>query len=243
VLDPAARRHVPWSELGERELFLGRGNAGEQRFRHGHPDTALYPDLCLPVLTYNRHVGDTNSLLIPDAEFLADQFTGFAEQVTRDDVQWSDKAPKMIWHGSPNLTDGYAYAGGVHPRQAIVQMAKYMPFTLEASFQHAPISWMLRHKYILDVDGMVSAWSGLYWKLLSNSLVIKAPTHWEQWYYDQMQPGVHYVALPEYTTESLATVYNWCIKNDAECADIARNGRDLAKRLTYEYAVREYIIR
>jgi len=39
---------------------------------------------------------------------------------------------------------------------------------------------MLRSKYQLDVDGEVNAWSGLVWKLYSNSLVFKVASHYEQ---------------------------------------------------------------
>ena len=39
---------------------------------------------------------------------------------------------------------------------------------------------MLASKYQLDVDGEVNAWSGLVWKLYSNSLVFKVTSHYEQ---------------------------------------------------------------
>jgi hypothetical protein len=50
----------------------------------------------------------------------------------------------------------------------------------------------------LDLDGMVGAWSGRFWKLFSRATVPLRPhTPWEQWYEAQMLPWVHYVPILE----------------------------------------------
>ena len=36
----------------------------------------------------------------------------------------------------------------------------------------------LAYKAIIDIDGNSNAWSGLYWKLLSNSAVLKVCKHY-----------------------------------------------------------------
>ena len=255
--DPARRRYVPWRELApaDRARFIGRGSVGEPRFIHGHPDTSLYPVLCRPVLAYCRHVGDTSVRLIPDAEFLKDEFRPFAAQVRAGAVPFEKTAPKMFWRGSANVNAGYAYlAAGlavprVHPRRLLVALsespAEVAPGLrvadfCDASFARATVAEMLRHRYQLDVDGMVSAWSGLYWKLLSPALVVKAPTHWEQWYYRDLVPGQHFVPLADFG--DLKKVYLWCAAHDDECAAIAARATAFAESLTMDYALDRYTI-
>ena len=245
------RDYVPWlSPTLKRANYLGVGTQKEPRFRgHAPPEDAhIYPELCLPVLTYNRHLDDRNCLLIPDGEFLENQFSPFIHQVWAGDIPFAHKAPKAVWRGSRNITPGYQYLADahnlpnpVHPRDLALGYSAANSTRLDASYHPAPISWMLRHRYLLDLDGMVNAWSGLFWKLSSNSVVIKMMSHWEQWYYDQLIPYKHYI--PIHTIYDLETVIQWCESNPQRAEEIARNGTDLARSLTYEYATTEYKIR
>lgn len=52
----------------------------------------------------------------------------------------------------------------------------------------------LANRGLFDVDGNANAWEGFYWKLLSQSVVLKVEG-FEQWYYDEIKPWSHYVPV------------------------------------------------
>lgn len=235
-------KYIPWSQC-QTSLYLSHGVAGEPRFRHSfeaNPDE--YPELPLKVMTYNAHKNDRNVCLIPDAEFLENEFKSFSHQVRDNEVAWEQKVPIAFWRGSRNITPGHEYGylktTSLHPREFVVRNAQN--FGINASWSHSPICDQLKFKYLLDIDGMVNAWSGLYWKMLSNSVVLKHKTHWHQWYYPMLEEWKHFV--PVETMPALSDTIDWCKKNDHICKDIAKNATSFAEKLTYDYAVREYKI-
>ena len=240
-LDPLGRgrKRVPWSALpaSDRALFLGRGRIQEPRFRPHHPDASLYPDMPRPVLAYNRHIADGNVRLLPDAEFLENGFAGFASDVRAGDVPWESKRDVFTWRGTRNVTDRNA---SWHPRDVAVDASTRLgPAILDASFDRTSVADMLRSKYLLSIDGMVSPWSGLYWKLLSGSVVVQPPSHWEHWYSDRMEP---YVPIANFQPTVVRALHDWCRYNDAACKGIADAGRALAESITYTHAVEDYVI-
>ena len=192
------RVYLRWTDFTAelKAEFSAKGSVGEPRFRHSLMNPTIYPIFPLPILTYNRHIGDKTTLLMPDAHFLDDNknasvllFSDFTTQVDLHDVAWEQKVEKAAWRGVRHVDDGYAiYNEGLlsekmHHRDMAVLYSQHRllspPDFLDASFEHQPVSWLLQHKYLLDIDGMVSAWSALYWKLYSRSLVVKCPSHWE----------------------------------------------------------------
>ncbi len=236
---------LPWKYCDQKDKnYLGTGNAGEPRFRHQpHTMPDIYPELPLRVLTYNAHIHDRNAVVIPDSEFLEKEFASFRSDVRMYDVSWDDKISKIIWRGSPNTTTGleYSYLGcrGMHPRTYLcTQRSNPNVRCVDASFDRMSIRDQLNFKYIMDVDGMVNAWSGLYWKLLSNSVVLKHKTHWYQWYYKDLVPWKHYIPMDHF--EDLGKVWEWCLQNDKQCREIAEHATQFASKLTYEYAVRDF---
>jgi hypothetical protein len=245
-VDEAQRQYVRWKDV-DRSSFLGAGSANEPRFRHRHEDPRIYPVMPLPVLTYCRHINDRGALLIPDYEFVLTRFAPQLDQVTAGDIPWEAKARKVAWRGGRNVSVGYAHfdhgQGPQHPRDVAVAFSKKRKFArvLDASFKHRPIAWMLKHRYILDMDGMSSSWSGCYWRLSSNSLSWRVKTYWEQWYFDRLQPGRHYVVLENFF--GVSDLFAWCESNETQCRAMVASANAVMREMTYEYAVSGYTIR
>jgi Glycosyl transferase family 90 len=244
-VDESSRKYVPWSDL-DRTKFTGVGLANEPRFCHRHEDPSIYPELPRKVLAYNRHLNDRNVLLIPDGEFIITRFASHVQQVKNGDIPWEQKASKVIWRGSSLVMGNVAFydleRGSKGQRDAAVSFSAKLECrdVLDASYNPAPILWMLKHKYLLDIDGTVNAWSGLYWKMSSNSLVWKLKSHWEQWYYNLLIPYQHYVPLNDlYQTREL---FDWCEQNQSKCFEIVTKAKRLIQKLKYEFAVLEYAI-
>lgn len=271
MTDPAnelERVHNSWFSYTadeQREYFIGKGTIGEPRF-YSHLNSSQYVDLPLPVIAYNRHINDKNVLLIPDHEFLATEFRKQVKNVIGGDIPWEQKLPQILWRGAEHVNEGYTYAavgyeeilaaagftsGKVHPRQVAVYISACLGCLepdvsgyVNASYHNATsIKEMLNYKYQLDLDGEVSAWSGFYWKLYSNSVVFKPWSHWEQWYYKDLQPYVHYVPLANLSPLEVEKAFEWCERKDPElCQKIAGESSKFVRKLTYEYAVKDYTI-
>ena len=95
---------------------------------------------------------------------------------------------------------------------------------------------MMQYKYQLDVDGEVNAWSGLIWKLYSGSVVFKIDSHYEQWYYQDLHPWVHYIPV-DGDLHDLDEKIAWAISHDVQAQQIAQNGRDFVTKMTYENTI------
>ena len=166
------------------------------------------------MLAYNRHLNDRNVLLIPDAEFLATHFSSFLQEVKNEDIPWEQKVSKVVWRGSPLLLNGNSFYDyerkSKRQRDVAVTCSTKAELrdVIDASYIPTPISWMLKHKYLLDIDGTVNAWSASYWKMSSNSLVWKLKSHWEQWYYNMLIPNRHYVPVTDLS--QTREVFRWC---------------------------------
>ena len=263
--EPSQRIHIPWNSYSDdyKETYLlGVGSVGEPRF-YSHLTHITYIDLPLPVIAYNRHWNDSNVLLIPDPEFLQTGFESFTHEVSRSDVSYEQKSSQIIWRGARHVNEGYIYTtegyeqdlallkrNKIHPRDlacAISQsggrLVPDVAVFFNASFEYLPVAEMLTHKYLLDLDGMVSAWSGLYWKLYSNSVVFKLRSHWEQWYYRDMKPFHHFIPLANLSPAEIQKAFDWCeILYPKRCKQIAEQSSVFVQQLTYDFAVKNYTI-
>lgn len=230
----AAPVFVPWKDV-EPSRYLGVGSAGEPRFFHQHQD-GIFPELPLPVLTFCRHYGDRNAWLMPDAEFLANQFVQFTAQVAANDRDWGAKdGSALYWRGVRRNARSFDEPS---PRDFVTSFDSPQ-VNARYSAGEVSVGEFLKYKYLLDIDGMASAWSGLYWKLRSNSVPVKLKSHWEQWYYHTLRDAKHLVL----TDRDLLRTYEWISSNDALACKIAQEGKVFSRGLSYAFAVEEYVIR
>lgn len=241
---PNQRERPPWLAMRNRSDYLRPGHRGEPRFLHPPDVQSVYPALPRKILAYNRHAGDDEVLLIPDAEFLANGFRYFRRQVRRGDSAWHTKKCQAVWRGNRNITTPSDYhdhgAGPKHPRELAVEFSTHHPDVLDASYDRMTIAEQLRYRYVLDLDGAVSAWSANYWKMLSNSLVVRYRSHWEGWYTARLRPGVHFVPFDSF--HELPQVVDWCRAHDTQCRQIAANASRFIHGITYRHAIHSYRI-
>lgn len=232
------RKYVSWTPALNR-FFKSHGARKEPRFCHRHPDNTIYPILCRPVLTYNRHIKDRGAMLIPDAHFITGEFDKFKGMVETSDMPFDDKPvrDRILWRGSKNVS-----ANRYHVRmQAVKASALNRIRGLDASFDFMDVAGQLRHPYLLDLDGFASAWSAFYWKMLSQSVVIKHDSGWEQWYYDSLVPNTHYIPIS--SLRDTPRVLAWCRAHPEECKRISAAATHFASKIiTWNHAVKYYKI-
>lgn len=242
---PSIQRECPqWLTMRNRADYVRAGPRGEPRFTHPPQAPYVYPSLPRRILAFNRHADDADVLLIPDAEFLANGFKHFSRQVRRNDCDWHTKKRQAIWRGNRNVTTPSFYHdhgdGPKHPRELAVAFSGRYPDVLDASYDHMSIAEQLRYRYILDLDGAVSAWSANYWKMMSHSLVLRYTSHWHGWYTARLRPWGHFVPFDSF--HDLPTAVEWCRDNDAECERIAAAASRFIDTVTYRYAITSYRI-
>ena len=225
------------------EMYKGKGSAGEPgRFIQPYIYKDVFPYFKYPVIAFGRQKNDPYTLMIPDTDFL--RFKGYVElrnEIDKNDTKWENKKNIMFWRGGIHGF-GYREYDKTEPARCQRKMlTEYKNDWLDAKSSYTTTKKeMLEYKYQIDIDGEVNAWSGLWWKLYSNSVVFKVDSHYEQWYYKDMKEWEHYIPIKPDLSD-IEEKYKWAIENDDKCKKIAENGRIFAEKLKYEKVVNDYV--
>lgn len=220
------------------QLFVGRGTLGEPgRFIQPYYLKDRFPVFDYPVVSFGRHKNDSFVQLIPDTDFIASNgYLGLRKEIDSNDCPWPQKVPKLYWRGSMH---GFPYKE-YDSRQLYSQRGLLLEWNKNhldscdtVAARDISRGEQLPYKYLLDVDGEVNAWSGLFWKLYSKSVVFKVHSHYEQWYYPRLKPWEHYIPVAGDLSD-LEEKFHWALANDAACCEIAQSGREFASSLTFE---------
>ena len=96
----------------------------------------------------------------------------------------------------------------------------------------------MQYRGAFDIDGNANAWSGLFCSLLGASCVLKVASlrGFRQWYYDSLQPWVHFIPVRSDLSD-LRDMVQWFAAHDSEARDIAARGRELAVAIDMKSAV------
>lgn len=158
-----------------------------------------------------------NVILIPDHEALQGYDKLFAAiDNAKNKNPWSRKISKIFWRGQSSGLYFQAAQNKPFPRLKFMTIATHkeyidagftqynltMPKTLlnniRQKFKLKPFvtpEESLRYKYLLDIDGHSCSYSRMAWILASNSLLVKHQSNKIQWYYDRLEPYVHYLPI------------------------------------------------
>ena len=98
--------------------------------------------------------------------------------------------------------------------------------------------YSMQYRGAFDIDGNANAWSGLFCSLLGASCVLKigSPKGFRQWYYDTLQPWVHFIPVRSDLSD-IRDMVQWFAAHDSEARDIAARGRELAVAIDMKSAV------
>jgi hypothetical protein len=201
-------------------------------------------------------------LLIPDTGFLGTVgYEWFRVGTARGWVPWKERRPVALWRGALNgltshvpdedwswlprahlcsvaeirhrglvdakLTRLSAYVLRNYPEQA-ERARRFLGDPVEP-FDH------MTYRYLLDIDGWANAWTGLFQRLLTGSVVLKVASHkgFRQWYYDRLIPWVNFVPVRSDLSD-LGDALAFVVGNDAEAHAIGSAGRHLALSLSLD---------
>lgn len=202
----------------------------------------------IPLLGMSRSEGSSGVILIPDFEALREHYQVLKNvDITRHDIPWSIKVPKLVWRGStaqhPSIrgTMGTMKEDTLHlySRFNLCNMSLENPELIDAKFTrfakgtrdipqlkkmegvYLPFSEEVNCKYHIILDGTASSYSCSGWKFFINSLVFKEDSEWSQWYFKAMIPNVHYVPVQTNLTDLMEKL-QWALEHDAEAEKMAK---------------------
>jgi len=223
------------------QFYKGQGSAGEPgRFIQPYELKDIFPIFKFPVMSMGRHKNDSSVYLIPDTDFIKSKgYIELRDEISqKDKVSWDNKIEKIHWRGGLHGPALKAYDPNKSKPRKQRQIAVDFSEGIFNPFLDAKASYttgkeeMLKYKYLLDIDGEVNAWSALFWKLLSTSVVFKVDSHWEQWYYKDLKEWVHYIPVKGDLSD-LKVKFEWAKSHDKECQEISKNATKFAQNLSY----------
>lgn len=95
------------------------------------------------------------------------------------------------------------------------------------------------YKYIINVDGHVSAFR-LSYEMSMGSTLLLIGSPWKIWFTDMLQPYVHYIPVLE-DMSNLVKQVKWCRAHDAECEEIAMNALAFFNKYLQKDGILDYM--
>ena len=181
----------------------------------------------LPTLTMARILGKERNGILYKACY---GYCWGALERFQDPFRWEEKENLPVWRGVSTTGNHRKYT-----RRHFVEKY-YAKYNVGFGPLHDPakqcthpgqkgalsIVEQLKYKYLVCLEGNDVATS-LKWSLLSNSIVLMSKPTCESWLMEGLlEPFVHYVPLNE-DFGNLPEMLEWCIQNDAACAQISEN--------------------
>lgn len=195
-------------------------------------------------LAPTRQAHQHRVLLMPDFYFIDSYgYESLKTHVANVDREWSKKSKTVYWRGSSTGKDRCKTNtrvqlckryGKTHNVALSRLLPHHIPEALGLLDQQRDLGDFLEHRYVVDVDGFSCSWDGLFWKMLSSSVVLKFTSREEQWYYRYLRPWIHYIPC---TLDNFSSRVKWCREHDDACKEIAERASRFAHSLTYENQV------
>lgn len=96
-----------------------------------------------------------------------------------------------------------------------------------------------KNKFIFAIDG-VGHPEELSMLLFSGSCILKVESEWKSWFYDILEPWIHYVPIDANLCD-LEEKTKWCLDNDEQCKIIGGNAREFALRYLSRNGILDYL--
>jgi hypothetical protein len=211
------------------------------------------------VLCYDSNFD--HHLLIPDSDFLyRHAYQDFKDQLVTDWIPWEMRQSIAYWRGSLTGDKSHDLGWRTMERFHLCQVAADFtdPELIDAKItritnrffdpkvieeignsgfmaDYAPAIEQLNYKYLLDIDGHSSTWTGLFLRLLTGSTVLKVNSSrgFRQWFHHRLIPFENYVPIKSDLSDLEQTI-RYLKNNDNLAKSIGEAGCQLAYAMTLE---------
>lgn len=199
-----------------------------------------------------------STYLIPDDQFFGSEaYLDTKTHFGQHPVPWAQRLPIAFWRGATTgRREGASWRTVPRVRLAEIAASPDAAGLIDAGISsisrlneqeaaelrdaglmrgYVPYTDFNKYRYNIDIDGNTNAWSGMFRKLCAGSAILKvrSAAGWRQWYYDRLQPWVHFVPV-EADMSDLIEKVRWLRSHDDAAAEIGRQGRELALSMTLE---------
>lgn len=213
----------------------------------------------IPIFAFGRSIDDTRTLLMPDPSYLGS--AGYLEDITEltalDTMPFEKKGKSIFWRGAATGTgidDPELWGGCARGILALKAKRLNNPQVLDAKItkidhlsreqqtnlntlgvvsEYLPFEKFLQHAYLIDADGFHCAWRSFYLKLATKSVTVKMASNWEQWYFRELRPWVHYVPLMSDLTD-VEELHRWLEAHPDRCKEIIDDANQFIRAMTVE---------
>ena len=212
-------------------------------------------DTDVPIFLMCKEKHSENYILAPDYESLNERYQVLKDKdITTTSYLWENKFSQLMWRGcagqhASDESGNIMRRDNLHlfSRVQLCQLSLEYPSMINAKFtvinqgegdeavpflhqyrgQYLEYDYLARFKYQILIDGNVCSYGKSGWRFFSNSVVFLPDSNWTQWYYNDLQPWVHYIPVNE-NLDDLVDKLQWAMAHDLESKQIAQNGRNFA---------------
>jgi len=192
------------------------------------------------ILAQSTHPDTAYTIAVPDRYYFQLNQYNLYRSIHRG-VPFKNKISKIVYAGNDR---GNKYNFTKRRDIDVSQRAYFSSSSVPKDNIHAPShierSDMINYKYILDIDGNSCTWDATAWKLNSGSVIFKTESNWEQWFYKEYLPWVHYVPIADDFSD-IQEMYAWCEANQEKCEKMIRNAKELFQTIYMHENVLKYV--
>lgn len=201
-----------------------------------------------PVFVITKYKHNRKAIAMPEVIYMQGRFdTEGTVKTARRNMPWEIREDIAFWRGSTTDMPYTDLAWDYRPRARLVLFSANYPHLVNASFSHP--AWLegdlhqylkemqimgdwqriplwMNYRYLCAVDG-VSNPSCFCWELFSGSAVLKQESEFIQWFYNALEPYVHYIPYKQDCSD-LEEKILWLRDHQMEAKAIAQNAYDFA---------------
>ncbi len=223
-----------------------------------------------PVIAYCASRGHS-AVLIPDYTFINSKgYRDLYQWAALNRREWSGRSSTILWRGatsgSGTISDPEMTGDELIPRVQMCLLANSIEGT-DIKFSniaqsdnpdldrdrfaragilgaYQPVESWAGYKFAIDIDGNTNSFGTMLPRMHLGCCILKVGSAmgWCQWFYDSLEPWVHFIPI-EANLSDMAEKVSWCRDHDQECQEIAAKGRAFANSLSYNSEVESAVQR
>ncbi len=217
-------------------------------------------ELSVPVFAFAKNPNYSPMIiLIPDFEALGGRDETIRKvHEANARYPWSLKLSRAVWRGSRTGGEFTLHNFLEFPRSKAITFSLQFPRLIDARFltpdpndaqlgtypnyfgNTLSINDHIKYKYQLLIDGNSCAYSGSFWRLFSNCVILKQSSDSIQWYYRALQPNVHFLPVNS-DMSNLVDVIQWAMMHDEEARKVSEQAQAFANDNLTDFRILQYL--
>lgn len=207
-----------------KKIFLEKKNKDYKTFPHPN-DFELDFDTKKPIAVFRGRSTGIGTFLHNNPRMFVCDFSSRKENMDTDNIPFVD-AKLTEFNKRPKKFENDNFV-------RTVDCEKYN-YLLGESLSYVQQS---QYKYILHIPGHSCAYR-LTIEMFFNSVILYFPHPTSMWFFDMLEPYVHYIPVEQFNQNAIIQTIKWCKDNNSLCKQIASNARKFAEKyLNSEYAL------